>query len=106
MIKVFISQPMSGRKEKEILAEREAIKTLFTAWSDDKEICFLESFIKGAENVDPLFCLGCAITDLSKADVVVFAPNWESARGCLVEQYCCKKYNKQIVYIDVEDLRG
>lgn len=45
-MKIFISQPMRGKTDAEILAERErAIKDAKAKWGDDVEV--LESFFSG-----------------------------------------------------------
>ena len=57
-MKIFISQPMRGKTDAEILAERErAIKAAKDKWGDDVEA--LESFFQGAPaGAKPLWFLG------------------------------------------------
>ena len=104
MIKVFISQPMSGRTQDVILQERKAIEKIITAFLGDK-VYFVDSFIEGAKDVNPLFCLGHSLMALSKADFAVFAPGWENSRGCRIEKQCCHEYNIHVCEIEYDDLR-
>lgn len=90
-MKVFISQPMSGRMEEEILIQRNQMIEEFSKL--EPKAYYLDSFIRGAKDVNPLFCLGHAISELSKADIAIFAPDWQSSRGCHIEFECCLFYN-------------
>ena len=105
MIKVFISQPMNGRTQEAILRERKAIEKIMTAFLGDK-VYFIDSFIQGAKDVDPLFCLGHALMALSKADVAVFAPGWEESRGCKIEFHCCNSYGIKVIKMGIDDFKG
>ena len=42
---------------------------------------------------------------LSKADLAVFAPDWENSRGCRIERQCCNEYNICVCEIEHDDLR-
>lgn len=55
--KLFISQPMNGLSDEQVLQERDA--TISKA----------------------------------KADVAVFAPGWQNARGCRIEHQCAEDYD-------------
>lgn len=103
MTKYFISQPMNGKSQEEILARREFITDLIGDTFNGPII--LDSFIEGAKDVDPLVCLGHAITIMSKADVVVFDMDWAKSRGCQVEHLIAEKYGKKIYYV-VTDFDG
>lgn len=92
MKKVFISQVMRGKTDKEILAEREnAIKEAEKIIGEPVEV--IDSFFQSAPvDAKPLWFLGKSIELLSTADVVYFAPGWEEARGCRIEHECAKEY--------------
>ena len=34
---------------------------------------------------------------LAKADIAYFAPGWEDARGCKIENTCAKEYGIQVI---------
>lgn len=94
MIKIFISQPMKGRSDEEILQERAKIKEFVQQKYNQEEIVEIPSFIKSAPIIkNPLWYLGRSIEFMANADIVVFAPDWETARGCLIEHIACLLYN-------------
>ena len=83
---------MTGRSNEEIYNERNEIMDL----AKDKfgEVQEIESFNPDPQMQKyPIWCLGDSIKELSKADFVVFANNWEKSKGCQVEYTCVKLYN-------------
>lgn len=92
MKKLFISQPMKGKSDEEILAEREtAIKKAEEIVGEPVEV--IDSFIENApEDARPLWFLGKSLELLSTSDVAYFAPGWKDARGCKIEHECAKEY--------------
>ena len=103
MRKVFISQPMRGKTDEEILAERdEAIEKVKQIY-DGEEIEIIDSFLKEAPaDATPLWYLGDSIVLLSKADVVYFCNGWETACGCVIEYMCAKMYGIDIMLYNEE----
>lgn len=101
MTKIFISQPMNGREQADIIKERQEITTLIEHTFLDPYV--LDSFVENAKNVNPLFCLGYAIQVLSKADYAFFADGWQDSRGCRIEHECCEKYG--IKALERKDLK-
>lgn len=92
MKKLFISQPMRGKTDEEILAEREsAIKKAIEIMNDEVEIIdtFYTNFSTDAK---PLEFLARSILDLSGADVAMFIGDWQNYRGCRIEHECAKEY--------------
>lgn len=81
MKKLFISQPMKGKTNEEIEAERaKAIEAAKIALEDDVEV--IDSFFKNAPvDARPLWFLGKSLELLSTADVAYFAKDWEKFRG-------------------------
>lgn len=105
MIKVFISQPMRSRPQDDILKEREVIEVIIKTMFAEQDVYFIDSFIQGAKDVNPLFCLGHSLMALSKADIAVFAPGWDKSRGCKIEWKCCVEYGIRTCTIDYGDLK-
>ena len=93
MKKLFISKPMRGKTDEEILATREkAIAKAKELIGEPVEV--LETFFQSAPaNEKPLWYLGESIKYLGEADVAFFAKGWEDARGCRIEHECAKEYN-------------
>lgn len=96
-MRVFISQPMNGKTDEEILRERdEAIKEIKKNISDDIEV--IDSFFQSAPvDARPLYFLGKSLELLSTADIAYFCRGWDLARGCRIEHQCCLEYGIKIV---------
>ena len=92
--KLFISQPMQGLTDEEILSARQKAKEDVGRYlGEDVEV--LETFFQGAPaSATPLWYLGESIKLLGLADIVYFAEGWENARGCRIELLCAVEYDK------------
>lgn len=97
MKKLFISQPMQGKTDEEILAVRaQAIQSAERVMGEKVEV--IDSFIKGAPaEARPLWFLGESLKLLSGADVAYFAEGWEEARGCRIERECAEEYGITVI---------
>ena len=91
-MKIFISQPMNGLSELEILNQRERAVDILKAIYKNEEIEVLDTLFDLEEGTHPLVYLGKSIEVLSEADVAFFCKGCEKARGCVIEMMCCKKY--------------
>lgn len=100
MKKLFISQPMKGKTNEEIFAERErAIK-----WAEHylgEKVEVIDSFFSDY-NGRPLEFLAKSIALLAKADVVYFAEGWKNARGCRIEHECAVEYEIDRIEPDID----
>lgn len=97
MKKLFISQPMKGKTDEEILKEREkAIESAKRHLGEDVEV--IDSFFQSAPvDARPLWFLGKSLELLSTADVVYFAKDWEKYRGCKIENLCAIEYGIDVI---------
>ena len=108
---IFISQPMTGKSEEEILATRQKaidkIHQLFDA--DGVEINIIASYINDAtrkrfeERVNDdinwdIYWLSKSLERLSMADMIWLCEGWEYSRGCNIELECAIQYGISIVY--------
>lgn len=90
-MKVMISQPMNGLTDEEIKAVREeVIKVINPEWE-------VLNTLFDIEVDNPIYYLSKSIEKLAEADVVVFVPGWEKARGCKIEYEIAKAYGKFIL---------
>lgn len=102
MKKLFISQPMNGKSDEQILKERSAAIVAASALiGEDVEV--LETFYDDfAEDSKPLEYLGRSISDLAKADAAYFVKGWKERRGCKIEYLCAKNYGIPTIEQDKE----
>ena len=95
MKKLFISQPMSGLSDEEILKARQEIK-LKAEKEIGEPVELIDSFIDecpGEINKSvPVWYLGKSIQFLSQADVAYFGEGWREARGCKIEHEVAVQY--------------
>ena len=97
MKKLFISQPMRGNTDEEILAERtKAIESAERSLGEPVEV--IDSFFQNAPaDARPLWFLGKSLELLSTADIAYFAKGWEDARGCRIENQCAIEYGIEVI---------
>lgn len=95
--KVYISQPMRGKTDEEILAERDRIRAQLQY--DFGDFIELQTYKQENKGKAPLEALGDGIKLMAQADIVVFAPGWDNNRGCMIEHLCAELYSKPIRYI-------
>lgn len=92
MKKLFISKPMNGKTDDEILAVRaSAIQAAQDSLGEEVEV--IDSFFQNAPSeARPLWYLGKSLELLSTADIAYFAQGWDKMRGCRIENQCAKEY--------------
>lgn len=90
--RLFISLPMRGKSDYEILEKMNSLYKQFEYYHGPYVL--IDSFVK-EEAPDPsnkMWYLGDSIQQLGMADAVLFADDYESAPGCLVEYTAAKLY--------------
>lgn len=104
MKRLFISQPMKGKTDEEILAVREkAIASAERHLGEEVEV--IDSFFRSAPvDARPLWFLAKSLELLSTADVAYFAKGWEGARGCRIENICAVDYGIDLVIEDYTEV--
>lgn len=97
MKKLFISQPMRGKTDEEILAVRKlAVKQVQERIGEDVEV--IDSFFQEHPTFDkPLKYLAASIALLADADIAYFVKDWGKARGCEIEHKCAVVYGIEIL---------
>ena len=101
-LRLFVSQPMSGRTDEEIFEERWEALDLVQSARPDRYVTLVESFLSETpEGVHPpLWYLGASLQLMAGADMVFMAPGWASARGCQLEHMAARKYGLDVAYHD------
>lgn len=101
MKKLFVSQPMRGKTDEEILHVRaEAIAAAERMLGEDVEA--IDSFFGTSNMSHALEYLGESIKLLAKADIAFFARGWDKARGCKIEHTCAVEYGIPVVEATTE----
>ena len=108
---IFISQPMTGKSEEEILATRQkALDEIHQlASKDGVEINIIASYIDDAtrkrfeERVSDdinwdIYWLSKSLERLAMADTIWLCEGWEYSQGCNIELECAISYGLDIVY--------
>ncbi|AWB31533.1 DUF4406 domain-containing protein [Clostridium botulinum] len=93
MKKLFISQPMRGLTDEEILKAREEIR-IKAEKTIGEPITLIDSLFgdfKPIGNI-PVCYLGKSISLLAEADVAYFGHGWKDARGCKIEHEVAVQY--------------
>ena len=94
MKKLFISQPMKGKSDADILAERKkAIKSAEEKIGEPVEV--IDSFFP--VDAKPLWFLGKSLELLAGADIAYFVKGWQDARGCKIENTCAIEYGIPVI---------
>lgn len=97
MKKLFISQPMKGKTDEEILTERRrAVRSAERQLGEPIEV--IDSFFQSAPvDAKSLWFLGKSLELLSGADIAYFAKGWQEARGCRIENTCAIEYGITVI---------
>lgn len=93
-MKAMISQPMRGKTNKEIRTIRNYIMNKLK----ESGFEFIDTLFDFGDK-PAVFYLAKSIEAMSEADVVIFTPDWEQARGCRIEFEVAKAYGKQIIIL-------
>ena len=97
--KFFISQPMNGLSDEQVLQKRAAVIGKAKAVFGDDAVPLETFFEDFGPDAKPLDYLSRSIEFLAKADVAVFAPGWEYARGCRIERQCAEEYGIPVMEV-------
>ena len=95
-VKVFVSQPMRGKTNEEIMKERErvkdVVKRLYPLHIVKVEI--LDSFIKNSNSSLETFIRG--LNKMYEADLVYFVKGFKEYKGCKLEFEIATQYNARM----------
>lgn len=107
-VRLFISQPMRGKTNEQIEREREELVEIAEAvYFGHGRVEVIDSFFKGGLNAPtgskvPLYHLSKSLELLATADAVIFAKDWQGARGCRIEHECAKQYGVPMIELPEE----
>lgn len=101
-LNIFISQPIHGLSEREILAERDRIEEVLHKLFPNDELTFLSGYTSEIahftdENQERIYRLGCSISIMAEADYIFLPDGYMDAHGCVVETHVANEYNIPII---------
>ena len=91
----MISQPMGGKSNEEIKAEREELVSILEEQGYDVLDTVLTE--NDVDKDDPICYLAKSLEFLADADILVCMEGWEEARGCRIEHQVAIEYGKEIM---------
>ena len=100
MKKLFISQPMRGLTDIEILKVRLEIKNRAEKRiGESLELInsFIDDYPREINKSIPVWYLGKSIQFLSQADIAYFGGDWRNARGCKIEYEIATAYGIKVI---------
>lgn len=96
-LKVMISQPMRGKTNEQIKAERESLVKELEKEGHEVVNTVFDLAPKGKD--EAIYYLSKSIEFISEVDGLVFMPGWQQARGCRIEYQVAMDYGKFIKII-------
>lgn len=98
---IFVSMPMNGKTDKEILNKIREVEHKFP--EDIVTSGFVNYDYLPQTNNTPVYCLSWAIEKIGCCDVVYFVDGWQTARGCQIEHDVCMEYDIPMMFEDDEE---
>lgn len=96
-MKIMISQPMKGKTNEQIRAERAELAEKLKEQGHEVVDTVFDDFPNG--QATPLHYLAKSIEFLANVDGVVFMKGWQNARGCRIEHQIATEYGKWVMEV-------
>lgn len=104
-MKVFISQPMYGKKTIEVeRVQTRIVRKLVENGYTEFEVIDNYNKKNVPEGAGRLWYLGDSIKLMDQADLIIFADDWDDSKGCLSEFRIARLYNKKFKFEEDLDL--
>ena len=104
---LFISQPMSGLTNDEILKVREKATQFILDKYPQNDVLVLPSYKEQSDNAynaaSAVDLLGNAISLMARANVIYFVPGWQKSRGCQIENEVARRWLEETGVELIED---
>ena len=107
MIRVFVSVGMSGRNEEDIREDIRRSEKILKEIMEETDFEIVHNYdcvTPKDKEVGRLYYLGNAIVKMDECDLIFFTKGYEQHKGCLIEEYIAKLYQKDVVYENMCDL--
>jgi hypothetical protein len=104
---LFISQPMNGLTNEEILETRKKATEYISSIYPDNEIVLIGSYkpqpTTDYNSVSAVNLLGNAISLMSGANIIYFVPGWQKSKGCQIENEVARRWLEETGVELIED---
>ena len=104
---LFISQPMRGLTNEEIMNVRQKATKFISDKYPDYTISVLPSYKEQPDNTynatSAVNLLGNAISLMARANVIYFVPGWQKSRGCQIENEIARRWLEETGVELIED---
>lgn len=99
-IRLFISQPFTGKTEEEIFKKREEVVESVKMLHKDAIIAVIDQYHQKCDVDRRLHHLAESIKLMDSADLVYFTKDWKDAPGCRIEHAIAVEYGFHIIVED------
>jgi hypothetical protein len=100
MKRIFISRPMRGKTNEQILTARDAAVAAASRYFNEDHVEIIDTFFNSF-NGNRLEFLGKSVMEgLAKADVAVFVGDWQNYDGCRCEHFIAAQYKVPCLYVN------
>lgn len=89
---IMISQPMHGKNLELIRQERQDLVERL----EEEGHTVIDTILDISDNKSSIYYLAKSIELLDTADIVLFMPGWQNARGCRIEHQVALEYGKYV----------
>ena len=104
---LFISQPMNGLTNEEILETRKKATEYISSIYPDNEIVLIGSYkpqpTTDYNAVSAVNLLGNAISMMAGANIIYFVPGWQKSKGCQIENEVARRWLEETGVELIED---
>lgn len=98
-MKVFLSHPMSGLTEEEVIKTRDEALDVLRERFGKVELIDNYYHENAPANAGRIWHLGTSIRMMEEADVVCFYGDWKNSPGCIIEHKICELYEIKTIEI-------
>lgn len=96
-MKIFLSQPMTGRTNEQIRLERQELVDYYTSIGHEVIDTVFNFGDVDTKHIG-VYYMGYSIVAMADADLVVFMDGWQNSRGCRLELELAKQYEVPFVF--------